>query len=77
VEQQGLERLHIELKEQVTKRGIRRWLADLQAKNLIEQSQVAGGEPLHADQGALPAQDDQDRYQQHPPLVASAPCGAS
>lgn len=68
LEQQGLEGLHIELQEQVTERGIRRWLADLQAKNLIDQSQVAGGEPLHANQGALATQDGQDRHKKHPPL---------
>jgi hypothetical protein len=57
LEQQGLERLHIELQEQVTERGIRRWLADLKAENIVEQGQMALllrrslrlGEPLHGD----------------------------
>lgn len=81
LEQQGLERLHIDLQEQVTERGIRRWLADLQAKNLVEQGQMALllrrslrlGDPLHSYQRALPAQDGQDRHQQHPPLRISHP----
>jgi hypothetical protein len=57
LEQQGPERLHIELQEQVTEHGIRRWLADLKAENIVEQGQMALllrrslrlGEPLHAD----------------------------
>jgi hypothetical protein len=73
MEQQGLERHHIELQEQVTERGIRRWLADLKAENLLEQGQMALGEPLHADQGAMPTEDGQDRHQQHPPLRIAHP----
>ena len=38
------------------------------AKELIDGLAVAFGEPLHPEQGALAAQDREDRHQQHPPL---------
>ena len=71
LQQQALKAFHIQLSEQQPKRGIRSWLGDLRAQQLVERHAVALGKTLHAEQRTLAAQDRKDRHQQHPPLRES------
>ena len=62
-----------ELSQQQAEGRVRRWLGDLGTEQLVEGLAMPLGEPLHAQQRTLVAQDGQDRHQQHPPLRKAHP----
>ena len=68
VTQQALKASHVQLGQQQPERGIRGRLAEIGAEQLVEGLAMPFGKTLHPDQGALTAQDREDRHQQHPPL---------
>ena len=71
--QQGFKAFHIQLAQQPAEGRVRRRFGDVSAEELIERLAVAFGEPLHPEQGALAAQDRENRHQQHPPLRKAHP----
>ena len=72
--QQAFKAMHIQLRQQQAKGGIRWRLIEISAEEAVERLAMAFGESLHADQRALAAENRQDRHQQHPPLrKADAP----
>jgi len=68
VPQQALKALHVQLGQQQPERGIRWRLDDMGAEKLVQRPAMAFGEPLHAHQRTLVAEDGEDRHQQQPPL---------
>jgi len=66
--QQGFKASHVELREQQSEGGIRRFLAEIGAQQRVEDLTVTSSKPLDANQRTLVAQNRQDRHQQHPPL---------
>ena len=64
---------HIQLGQEQPKGGIRWWLEDMGAQQLVERLVVAFGKTLHAQQRTLAAQDRKNGHQQHPPLREANP----
>ncbi len=69
--QQGFKASHVQLREQQSEGGIRGFLTEIRAQQLVEHLAMTAGKPLDADQGAFVAEDGQDGDQQHPPLRKS------
>ena len=66
--EERLKGINIKLREQQPERGIGRRLAEIHTQQLVEGLPVPLCETFHPHQGALAAENRQDRHEQHPPL---------
>ena len=73
LQQQGIESIDIELRQEQPEGRVRRRVGDVGAEQLVEGLGVAFGKTLHPEQRTLVAHDGQDRHQQHPPLRIANP----